>query len=175
MQRASHYAPAGAWPAVQAADSLVLAFDDRYRRRLKVVTAGGDDLLVDLPAAVAMADGDGLKTDAGDWIAVRAADEPLIRIYADGPAHLARIAWHIGNRHLPAQITVNGLLIRPDHVIEAMVRGLGGHTETIHAPFQPEGGAYGSHGHAHGHGHDHDHDHDHDGDHGHGHHGAGRA
>src|SRR5262249_48385306 len=117
----------------------------------------------------------------GRLIEVVAAPEPLVEIRGADPAHLVRIAWHLGNRHLPTQIVGKGLRIRRDHVIEAMVKGLGARVIEIEAPFDPEGGAYAAahgahdhdHGHAghhHGHGHHHDHDHHHDHGHHHDHH-----
>jgi urease accessory protein len=84
---------------------------------------------------------------------VRAAPERLVEIAAADADALARIAWHLGNRHLPTELRPGALRIRPDHVIEAMVRGLGGTVRDIEAPFQPEGGAYASHSHGHGHEH----------------------
>ncbi len=99
-------------------------------------------------------------------IEVVAAPEPLVEIRGNDPQHLVRVAWHLGNRHLPTQIMAKGLRIRRDHVIEAMVKGLGARVIEIEAPFDPEGGAYAGGGHAHaesqhGHtGHDHSsHDH----------------
>jgi len=102
-----------------------------------------------------------------------AAPEPLAEIRGRDPGHLVRIAWHLGNRHLPTQIMAKALRIRRDHVIEAMVKGLGGRVIEIEAPFDPEGGAYAETGQ--GHGHDaHEHRHDEHGDHGH-HHGHSHA
>jgi urease accessory protein len=101
-----------------------------------------------------------------------AAPEPLAEIRASEPAALARIAWHLGNRHLPVELTRKALRIRRDPVIEEMARGLGAVVLGIEAPFNPEGGAYAKGGHDHGHDHHehgHDHEHEHDHDHGHGH------
>ena len=77
-----------------------------------------------------------------------AAAEPLVEIRGTDPLHLVRVAWHLGNRHLPTQIMPKGLHIRRDHVIEAMVKGLGARVIEIEAPFDPEGGAYAGHAHA---------------------------
>jgi urease accessory protein len=103
-------------------------------------------------------------------VMVKAADEDLMEITAPDAHHLTRLAWHIGNRHLPAAIMPDRILIFPDHVIAGMIEGLGGQVRAIKAPFDPEGGAY-SHGHSdhghshdHHHSHDHNHNHDHDGD-----------
>ncbi len=158
MRRAIRHAGAGAWPAATAAGHLTLDYDTRHRRRRRLETDAGEAVLLDLPKAVAMADGDGLELADGHWLLVRAAAEPVLEIRAASAEHLARIAWHLGNRHLATEIGAGVLRIRPDHVIEEMARGLGAETRVITAPFQPEGGAYGG-GHHHHH-HDHDDDHD---------------
>ena len=89
-----------------------------------------------------MANGDGLQVSDGRWLAVHAAPEPLLEIRCTTPLALLRMAWHLGNRHLPTDLNTERLLIRPDHVIEGMVRGMGAQVAQICAPFQPEGGAY---------------------------------
>jgi urease accessory protein len=182
-----------------AADTVVLDFDDRHRRRMAMTGTRGLEFLLDLETAVALRGGDALVLEDGRLIEVVAAPEPLIEIRGTEPAHLVRIAWHLGNRHLPTQITARGLRIRRDHVIEAMVKGLGARIIEIEAPFDPEGGAYAAvaevhdhsgHGHAHHdhghHGHDHgthahaahapaEHVHDEHCGHDHGHHGHSHA
>src|SRR4051812_9425012 len=165
------------------ADTVVLDFDDRHRRRMAMTGTRGLEFLLDLETAVALRGGDALVLEDGRRIEVVAAPEPLVEIRGQDPLHLVRVAWHLGNRHLPTQIMPRGLRIRRDHVIEAMVQGLGARIIEIEAPFDPEGGAYAS---AHapesgGHtGHDHtSHDHTshdhashaHHHDHGHDHHG----
>ena len=155
LLHALKHAQAGHWPIARAVGSVTLAFDQRFRRRLRLELDEGGVILLDLPRAVALADGDGLELDTGDWIAVKAAHEPLVEITASDRDHLMRIAWHLGNRHLSTEIGPGWLRIRPDHVIEAMIVGLGGTVRHVDAPFQPEGGAYGGRGHAHqGHRHD---------------------
>jgi urease accessory protein len=169
------------------ADTVVLDFDDRHRRRMAMTGTRGLEFLLDLENAVALRGGDALVLEDGRLIEVVAAPEPLIEIRGADPLHLVRVAWHLGNRHLPTQIMAKGLRIRRDHVIEAMVKGLGARVIEIEAPFDPEGGAYaGGHAHAvddqahhhdaHDHGahdhaaHDHskhDHSHDHGGHHHH--------
>lgn len=171
MLRAIEHRPAAAWPAEKAVGSLTLDYDNRHRRRIRLVTDDGTEMLLDLPKAVAMAHGDGLRLEDGRWLAVKAAPEALIEVRSDDATRLARIAWHIGNRHCPAQILDGAIRIRPDHVMETMVAGLGGQMSRLEAPFQPEGGAYAgsgpAHGHSHGEGHGaghgdpHQHDHDH--------------
>jgi urease accessory protein len=160
-----------------AADTVVLDFDDRHRRRMAMTGTRGLEFLLDLENAVALRGGDALVLEDGRLIEVVAAAEPLLEIRGADPLHLVRVAWHLGNRHLPTQIMPKGLRIRKDHVIEAMVKGLGARIIEIEAPFDPEGGAYASshahaseahahaqahssHAHAHAHSsHDHDHGH----------------
>ena len=162
------------------ADTIVLDFDDRHRRRMAMTGTRGLEFLLDLENAVVLRGGDALVLDDNRLIEVIAAPEPLVEIRGVDPHHLVRVAWHLGNRHLPTQITGKGLRIRRDHVIEAMVRGLGARIIEIEAPFDPEGGAYAASEHGHGsehahqhHAHDHDHaghhhsSHDHDGHHHH--------
>ena len=162
LERAVSFEHAGRWPSAEASDSVTLDWDRRHRRRLRLATDSGAVLLLDLPKAAALAAGDGLRTERGAWIAVRAADEPLLEVTCGDLHRLLRLAWHVGNRHVPAEIRKDALRIRPDHVIAGMLRGLGAEVREIVAPFQPEGGAYaehGAHGHdpAHAHGHDHEH------------------
>ncbi|MDA9425286.1 MULTISPECIES: urease accessory protein UreE [Bradyrhizobium] len=158
------------------ADTVVLDFDDRHRRRMAMTGTRGLEFLLDLENAVALRGGDALVLEDGRLVEVVAAPEPLLEIRGRDPHHLIRVGWHLGNRHLPTQIMAKALRIRRDHVIEAMVKGLGARVMEIEAPFDPEGGAYADAGHAHhDHGHHHnDHDHhphDHAAhDHGHGHH-----
>ena len=155
------------------ADTVVLDFDDRHRRRMAMTGTHGLEFLLDLENAVALRGGDALVLHDGRLVEVVAAPEPLVEIRGADPHHLIRVAWHLGNRHLPTQIMPKGLRIRRDHVIEEMVKGLGARVIEIEAPFDPEGGAYagGDHGHAHDdHAHDHHAGHDHSHDHGHHHH-----
>jgi urease accessory protein len=132
-----------------AADRVVLDYRDRFLRRKLLTTAGGSALLVDLPETVSLDDGDALVLADGRLVAVEAAPEPLVEITAP-PETLARLAWHIGNRHTPAEIGPGRIRIRRDHVIEAMLARLGAALRPLTAPFRPEGGAYG-HGRTHDH------------------------
>ena len=150
LDRAVAVARAGDWPADRAVDRVTLPFDLRHRRRIRLTTDGGASVLLDLDRATVLTDGDGLRLDGGGWIGVQAAPEPLLDVRGRDAHHLTRLAWHLGNRHLPCDIQGNRLLIRPDPVIADMLRGLGGTITEIEAPFQPEGGAYGA-GHSHGH------------------------
>src|SRR6516164_3567436 len=178
MIRATQVKPHHRWTETPA-DTVVLDFDDRHRRRMAMTGTRGLEFLLDLENAVALRGGDALVLEDGRLVEVIAAPEPLLEIRGSDPHQLIRLAWHLGNRHLPTQIMPKGLRIRRDHVIEAMVKGLGARVVEIEAPFDPEGGAYaGAHGDAHegdGHhhhtGHDHSHDHARDHDHHHDEHG----
>lgn len=155
------------------ADSVTLDRQARFRRRIVMTTDRGAELLLDLPEATYLAEGDALELANGDLVAVKAAPEPLLEIRARDPHHLMRIAWHLGNRHTPTELADGAIFIATDHVLADMVTGLGGEVRAVTRPFEPEGGAYGGHGplhsgHHHGHGHHH-HDHDHHHDHNHHH------
>ena len=146
-----------------AIDSITLDRQSRYRRRVLLQTDRGHEVMLDLPEATYMAHGDALDLGDGRLVKIIAAPEPLLEIHAHGAIELARIAWHIGNRHTPCEIDRDAIYIQPDHVLEAMVTGLGAHVHTVTRPFEPEGGAYGGkgplqeshHGHDLGHGHTH--------------------
>ena len=163
MVRALEVRAAGSW-AGPPADHVVLDFDARHRRRIAMQGVHGLAFLLDLPKAIALRQGDGLVLEDGQIVEVKAAPEPLLDVRAADPHHLLRLAWHLGNRHLPAQIEAVRILIRPDHVIADMLRGLGAEVRQVSEPFDPEGGAYSSDGHS---GHDHSdhtqsgHDHSH--------------
>jgi urease accessory protein len=131
------------------ADTVVLDFDGRHRRRMAMTGTRGLAFLLDLESVVALRGGDALVLEDGRLIEVIAAPEPLAEIRCTDAQRLVRVAWHLGNRHLPTQIMAKGLRIRRDHVIEAMVRGLGARVIEIEAPFDPEGGAYADAFHAH--------------------------
>jgi urease accessory protein len=146
---ASVHRSSGCWPKHEAAGTVTLYFEERHRRRIRLVTDQGEEILLDLPSAVAMADGDGLRLNDGRWLQVQAAAEPVVEVSHRDPEQLTRLAWHLGNRHLPTQIGRAVLRIRPDHVIEGMLEGLGANLVRVRAPFQPEGGAYGNHGERH--------------------------
>ncbi len=142
MSRAIAVHPRGNWPEDAAVDTVTLAYLDRHRRRIRLVTDSGKAYLLDLPRAHHLVDGDGLEIEGGGYLGVRAAAEPLFEIEARNGSELARIAWHLGNRHLPVQLVGERLRIRADHVIAEMVIGLGGRVVDLEAPFDPEIGAY---------------------------------
>lgn len=142
---------------------IALDYEGRLLRRKKLASGTGD-FLVDLPEVTSVEDGDAFELSDGRRIVMRARPEPVLVIRG----HLARLAWHIGNRHTPCRIEADRLIIRQDHVLEAMLRQLGAEIQHADLPFRPEGGAYGhgrtfghDHGSSHHHAHDHSHDHHH--------------
>lgn len=164
MRHTHHITAAGTFPPDSAQETVTLDFDDRFRRRKVLTTDAGGKFLLDLPEAQVLRDGDALPLSDGTLVLVRAAPEPLLEIQAESPEHLMRLAWHLGNRHLPAELQAHRILIRFDHVIERMLIGLGARLAKVQAPFNPEGGAYGEHNrnpehhhHHHGDGHHHHH------------------
>jgi urease accessory protein len=181
MLRADKVVPAGKWSGAPA-DTVVLDFDERYRRRVTMTAVGGLEFLLDLAEAAMLRGGDGLSLEDGRVVEVVAEPEPLAEIRGADAAVLTRVAWHLGNRHLPTEILPKALRIRRDPIIEAMAEGLGARVIKLEAPFNPEGGAYvkaeaggpepPGHGHDHDHGpagaHPHDHHHAHGHEHGHG-------
>jgi urease accessory protein len=149
MLRAHSVVQVGAALAAPAADRVILDYDARHRRRIAMTTAGGLEFLLDLERTQRLRDGDHLMLDDGRLIRVVAAPEPLAEVRCADLRHLVRVAWHLGNRHLPAMLEGERLLVRRDH----MVRGLGAEVTHIDGPFNPEGGAYaGGHTHADGEG-----------------------
>jgi len=151
IHSASIHRAAGHWPKESAAGTITLDFDTRHRRRIRLTADQGEDILLDLPKAIAMANGDGVQLDDGRWLMIQAAAETIVEVQHKDPGQLVRLAWHLGNRHLPTEIRHEALRIRPDHVIEEMLSSFGAILRKSDAPFQPEGGAYGSHNHHHSH------------------------
>jgi urease accessory protein len=146
----------GKWPAGSAIDRLVLTYDERHRRRLRYVALGGTTFLLDLPRAAVLRAGDGLRLEDGRIVSVEASPEQLAEITATDTTALMKLAWHIGNRHLPAQLEPNRILIRDDAVIVSMLVGLGATVRPVLESFTPEAGAYASPAHEQGHGHHHE-------------------
>ncbi|HEY0957994.1 MAG TPA: urease accessory protein UreE [Novosphingobium sp.] len=161
MRRIHAIKPSDAGPAE---DTVRLDHDQRNRRRMVYTTEAGRPIMLDMQRPVHLRDGDLLRLEDGALVRVDAMPEALIEIHAHSSAEMVRIAWHLGNRHLPTQLLpgLDGgtLRIRQDHVIVEMVKGLGGHCQPVLAPFDPEGGAYeGGSGHGHHHHDEHDHAH----------------
>lgn len=133
-------------------DTVTLDYDDRFRRRIKLVCDGGLEVLLDLEKTTELKQGDDLLLENGSHIRVRAANEPLMSVFGSSHHHLLRLTWHVGNRHLPCEVHEDHLLLRQDHVIEHMLEHLGAEVKHVNAPFNPEGGAYGqgrTHSHEH--------------------------
>jgi urease accessory protein len=144
--RAVEILPPGKWLGSAAVDHLVLTFDERHRRRLRYVACGGTTFLLDLPRAAVLRAGDGLRLEDGRIVGVEASPEQLVEVTAVDAATLVRLAWHIGNRHVPAQLEPDRILIRDDAVIVNMLHGLGATVTPVMAAFTPETGAYDSSG-----------------------------
>lgn len=173
MQRATSVVRRAAVKPEKVVDTVTLDHEGRSRRRVALTGDAGLAFLLDLEKATALSDGDALKLEDGSLVRVAAAAQPLLEITAENPLRLLRLAWHIGNRHTPAEITADALYIERDHVLAEMVRGQGGLAREVERPFHPERGAYehdcghdhhghGHHHHHHGHAHDHGHAHHHD-------------
>ena len=176
MIRATKVFAAGHWDRSKETDRIELPHDGRHRRRVAMRGAKDTVFLLDLAEANQLKDGDGLLLEDGRIVRVVAASEPIVEIKGD--THLlARVAWHLGNRHVPAEILEDRIRIGRDHVLEEMVEKLGAKIARIEAPFDPEAGAYAhetaqahahhdhEHEHHHGHAHEHDHRHQHANDH----------
>jgi urease accessory protein len=133
---------------------IVLESSERHLRRRLITLQYGDEVLVDLDKATRFDDRDCLVLEDGRLVQIMAADEDLLEVTARDAMHLLQLAWHIGNRHLKAQIETNRILIRRDHVIAHMLQHQGASVQEVREPFSPENGAY--HGHDHSsHGHEH--------------------
>jgi urease accessory protein len=142
MKRASSVVHSVQWDTADTVDRVVLDADERRRRRIVLTGERGTTLLLDLPHAASLRDGDGLLLDDGTLVRVAGKSEPLIEIAAADGSELARLAWHLGNRHVDVQVFGDRLHIRRDHVLEAMLIGLGARLTPLEAPFDPEPGAY---------------------------------
>jgi urease accessory protein len=151
MQHVHSYRPA-AEVSDPPVDIVTLPHDLRHLRRKLLHLSNGDMVMLDLKEAVLFHHGDRLVLENGDTVEVQAAPEKLFEVKARDTLLLIELAWHLGNRHLPAQIEEGRILILRDHVIRSMLEGLGATVREIEEGFQPARGAYHSHG---GHGHDH--------------------
>lgn len=131
----------GGWNET-AADSVVLDFAQRHHAFLALTGLRGLAFALDLHEATCLRGGDALRLDDGRLVEVVASPEPLSEIRTSDAHLLVRLAWHLGNRHMPMQIMIKSLRCRPDHAVEELARGLGAKVVAIDAPFDPEGGAY---------------------------------
>ncbi|SMC53708.1 urease accessory protein [Fulvimarina manganoxydans] len=131
----------GAWQ--DAADTITLDEQARHRRRMAMVSDGGIAFLLDLAEAVLIRDGDAILLSDGRHVEVKARPESLLEVRGRNGGHLVALAWQIGNRHLPAELHEDRIVIRKDRVIAEMLEGLGARLTVVEASFDPEGGAYG--------------------------------
>jgi urease accessory protein len=168
MRRVVRVLAAGAGPA--PIDSLILSSEQRRVQAAHLIGVNGTAIGLMLPEPVMLRAGDLLELDDGSAVEIVIAPEPLVEIRGNDLTHLARIAWHLGDRHVPVQILSNRLRMRRDAALESLLKGLGARLTEIEAPFDPEGGAYAApdaHQHSHDHSahdhHDHGHDHHHHG------------
>ncbi|UZD66720.1 urease accessory protein UreE [Marinobacter sp. AN1] len=158
-------------------DTLTLPLELRIRGRLRATTDTGHDVGLFLDRGPVLRDGDCLQANTGEIIRVKAADEPVVTAHIDAGLPLAKLCYHLGNRHVQLSICMEGpgrgwVRFPPDHVLEELAERLGATLEHHRAPFDPEPGAYdkaGRDGHNHGHSHGHNHDHSHEHDHSHAH------
>lgn len=134
-------------------DTLTLDHQARHRRRIALTAEGGLEFLLDLDRATTLDDGDAVRLEDGRLVGIRAAPERLLEIRTENPLRLMKVAWHLGNRHVPAEITADAVYIADDHVLAIMVRGLGATATLVERPFRPERGAY-EHGAGHAHHHE---------------------
>jgi urease accessory protein len=149
-----------------AADTVILDHAQRSAAQGTVVSVKGVTIDVDLHGPVRLRTDDLLQLENGDLVEVVAAPEPLIEVRAADVAVLARLAWHLGDRHIQVELLPNRIRAKREAAAETLLTSLGAKVTLIEAPFEPEGGAYAlargqAHHHDH-HGHDHSHDHGHD-------------
>jgi len=145
--RAIKVLAAGQRDSAAAVDRVLLDADDRQRRRIVLTGEKGTKVLLDFPSPVMLRDGDALELEDGSLIVVAGRAESLIEVSANTPLDFVRLAWHIGNRHTDIQFSDKSFRIRLDHVLEQMVKGLGGVTKAVKAPFDPEPAAAHDHHH----------------------------
>ena len=158
MIRSTSIIRRGAVDSDRIVDIIALDHGDRHRRRILLNADGGTAFLLDLDKANVLEDGDAICLDTGWLVMVKAAPEKLIEVRTSDPLDLLILAWHIGNRHVPAEITRDAIYIAYDHVLLDMLQGLGARVEIVERPFHPVRGAYHEHGghtHHHAHGHNH--------------------
>lgn len=137
---------------------LILTFQQREKSRLKAQLSSGEEIGLFLPRGSVLKAGDVIASDEGDQVRILAAEESVSTVTTETPHLLLRIAYHLGNRHVPLQVESSWLRYCHDHVLDDMVRLIGGNVMVEKAPLQPESGAYGG-GHHHHHEHEHEHSH----------------
>lgn len=148
MRQAIGVYSSGSWPSNEAISTVTLPFQQRHRRRFTMSDDENEPFLLDLAHAVLLNEGDGLALKGGGFIRVQVAAEPVVDVLCNSIEQSARIAWHIGNRHIPVQVLKGGILrIQDDHVLVDMLKGQGVDVIRNNAPFAPEPGAYHQHEH----------------------------
>src|SRR5215470_16678911 len=138
MQRAASVIRVGEFDETRVVDRVALDADERNRRRVVLTGERGTTVLLDLPQAAALRDGDGLVLDDGAIVRVVGVAEPLAELTVTTPLDFVRLAWHLGNRHADVAFAPGALRVRRDHVLEAMAVGLGARVMALEAPFDPE-------------------------------------
>ena len=136
-----------------AYSSLTLSLEQRVKSRQRVTLDNGREAGLFLPRGSVLQQGDRLQAESGEIIEIVAAREQVSTVYISDPLLMARACYHLGNRHVPLQISDGFLRYQHDHVLDDMLRRMGLHINAEQAPFEPEAGAYGGHQHAHGHHH----------------------
>lgn len=142
---------AGSWNTKEAVERFTADYEGRHRRRASLTLQSGERVMLELEHPRLLREGEALRLDDGRLVSIHALPEQLMEVTAHTPLHLLQLAWHIGNRHLPAAIESTRILVREDNVIAEMLHGLGAHVHRIEAAFDPEGGAYAPRTHDHGH------------------------
>ncbi len=146
MRQVNRVIPAEYMDGQETKDTVTLNRQDRYRRRFRLTSDRGDDVLLNFPEPTYLEPGSGLSASDGNVYLVRAAPEDLLQIFANTSLMQVHLAWHLGNRHTPAEITAEGIFIRYDHVLEKLMQDLGAGVRRVQRPFEPVGGAYGGKG-----------------------------
>jgi urease accessory protein len=133
--------PADSFQAVQGV--LALSAEERGRSRYRCQTEDGIELLLNLPRGTSLKEGDLLTTESADWwVRVQAKAEPVLKVQANSPLDLLRATYHLGNRHVPLEVTATALKLSPDPVLREMLEHLGATVTEAIEPFYPEMGAY---------------------------------
>jgi len=130
---------------VKVRGELRLPFDRRQKSRQRATLVSGEEVAITLPRGAVLRGGDWVVASDGRVIEVVAETEHVLHVECDNPEHLARAAYHLGNRHVPVQVGPGWLRLAADHVLEEMLKGLGARVSSLDAPFEPEAGAYGAH------------------------------
>jgi urease accessory protein len=130
-------------PAQVVQGVIVLSAEERLRSRYRCQTQDGTELLLSLPRGTVLTEGDLLTTETSEWwVKVQAKAEPVLKVEANSPLDLLRATYHLGNRHVPLEVTSTALKLSPDPVLKEMLEHLGATVTEAIEPFYPEMGAY---------------------------------